>query len=87
MLASKTETVSELEGQVNNLKSSLEAALVEVEAKQSVLQALEEAKGATEKELAAVQDSLNRVQSRHASDGTDLEAVREEVRALLFLLI
>ena len=81
-LASKVEAATELEGQVVTLKTSLDAALAEVEGKQSAVDELEAAKAQAEKELAELKQSLNDFQAGRGDDESALNALREQVRSL-----
>lgn len=57
-----------------------------MEAKQAVLQALEESKAQTQKELAEAQENLNQLQTGPSGDDSVLESVREEVCFLVSVI-
>ena len=68
---------------MDSLKTSLQSAQADLESKESVLKALEEAKAETEKELSAARESLATLQASSTGDVSTLEAVRAEVRAFM----
>ena len=71
--------MTSLESEVETLKTTLEAAQADVEAKASAVSELEQAKAKAEEELAAVRQSLETLQSDQSSGSSQLETVRAEV--------
>ena len=80
IIGTKTETISELESEVETLKASLQVAQTEVETKTSALEALEQTKAQAEEELAAIRETLEKLQADQSGESSKLEAVHTEVR-------
>ena len=80
IINTKTEAISGLESEVETLKSSLQVAQTEVEEKTSALNALEQAKAQAEEQLAAVRETLEKLQADQSGDSSKLAAVHAEVR-------
>lgn len=75
-LTAKTEAIAALEIQIDGLKSSLEIAQSDVQAKQVAVEQLEQAKTASEADLAALKATLEQLQADDASSA--LLAVQEQ---------
>ena len=78
-LRTKTDNINELEGQITQLTTSLEAAKADAEAKNAIVSGLEESKAALETQLKEAQDSLSNLQSEQTDAIARLAAVQEEV--------
>jgi len=78
-LRTKTDAVAELERQIEPLKSSLDDAKADVEAKGVRLSELETVKSELEKQLKEAQESLSKLQGDHDEGIATLQAVRQEV--------
>lgn len=76
--------IKDLQGQVNTLQSSLEAALAEAEAKRSALQAVGEARDTAKEDLAKAQEGLSRLQADLVNSDSRLGDVRGEVCVIVF---
>ena len=79
-MTSKAAAATELEARLEELKSSLEAALADAEAKSSLVGQLEEEKAASEQQLKEAQAALVEFKSAHEEGDSILEQVRQEVR-------
>ncbi len=79
-MTAKGETIAELESQVATLKSSLDETQAELTAKLTATGELEQAKAASEQELATLRESLQQLKDEHGAVNSRLEAVQEEVR-------
>ncbi|KAI0916918.1 hypothetical protein AcW2_007181 [Taiwanofungus camphoratus] len=73
--------IKDLQGQVNTLQSSLEAALAEAEAKRSALQAVGEARDTAKEDLAKAQEGLSRLQADLVNSDSRLGDIRCELEA------
>lgn len=78
-LDSKTATVLELEGQINELKASLTEASAGFEAKRAAVEKLEMAKQASEVELQEAKETLAKLKSEGQNNGLILQSVQSEV--------
>lgn len=79
-LKAKTEAVTELEGQVESLKSSLEVLQAEMETKGSQATETESSKAALETTLQETKDELAKLQAEYEELKSTVEASKEEVR-------
>ena len=82
-LASKTEAVTALEQQIATLKSSLDAALADVNAKAAAAEELLNAKSQAEAELAGLKQTLVSLKAEHSDDEAVLKSVQNDVCAFL----
>ncbi|KAJ3545860.1 hypothetical protein NM688_g5577 [Phlebia brevispora] len=80
-LAAKTDTVTDLEGQIAALNTSLEEARAELAQKTSAVETLEAAKEEIERKLAALQKSFDGSKAQRDADISALETVRAELTA------
>lgn len=75
-LAAKTEAIAAFEVQIDGLKASLEIAQSDVQAKNAAVEQLEQAKTASEADLAALKTKLEQLQADDAS--SVLQVVQEQ---------
>jgi exoribonuclease R len=75
----KAEAATELETQVEELKTSLASALAEVETKGSTTTELMEAKAASESQLKEATEALEKLRLEHQDGSSALQSIQEDV--------
>jgi hypothetical protein len=86
-LDSKALTVSELEGQIDELKASLAQASAEIKAKRAAVEELEMAKHTSESELQEAKDALAQLKLESQGGSVILQTVQSEVCLAPFVVI
>lgn len=78
-LETKTQAVTELEGQIAALQASLDGALADAENKGSAVEELEKGKAEVESELSTLKAALEEARADKDGDSAVLKTVQEEV--------
>lgn len=77
---SKTEAVTELEGQLVTLRSALETASTDVNVNKALMEQISQEKSSLEGQLRETKDVLARLESDHQNDESLLSSLRVDVR-------
>jgi hypothetical protein len=78
-IASKTEAIVELEGQIGSLESSLNAALADVGTNKGLAEQLAQEKLALEDQLRDAKEVISSIQSEEQMSGSVLASLRDDV--------